>query len=138
MASRNLRDLHPSVAARFTAWVKACRDRDVEVLVYCTYRSLEEQAELYARGRTAPGKIVTNAPPGSSWHNYRRAIDAVPVLAGKPDWSYDPDERHWKVMVEEADRLGIEWAGRWRTFREYVHFQITDGLTLEQAAKETP
>jgi hypothetical protein len=32
-------------------------------------RTLEEQANLYARGRTVPGDIVTWAAPGESRHN---------------------------------------------------------------------
>ena len=38
------------------------------------------QAELYAQGRTAPGNIVTDAPPGSSAHEFGLGIDAQPTL----------------------------------------------------------
>ncbi len=143
MASRSLAELLPEVEGIFRLWLDACRKRGVEVLVYCTYRSHEEQDELYARGRTTKGAIVTNAKAGQSWHNFRRAVDAVPLIYGKPDWSYAdincdrvPDEEWWRVMVEEARRLGIEWAGDWRTFKEFVHFQFTGGLTLAQAREE--
>lgn len=50
------------------------------------YRSLEEQRQLYAQGRTpqeiaqrvskrGSGGSVTDAPPGSSAHNYGLAVD---------------------------------------------------------------
>ena len=50
------------------------------------YRSLDEQARLYAKGRTqyeiqqrvrkhGGGGSVTDAPPGSSAHNYGLAVD---------------------------------------------------------------
>jgi len=45
-------------------------------------RSYQQQAALYAQGRTKPGKIVTNARPGSSWHNYGLAIDLGLFKAG--------------------------------------------------------
>ena len=122
--------LLPSFRAKVEAWVAACAARDVELLVYCTYRSPEEQKALYAQGRTRPGPIVTNAKPWKSAHQYRRAVDAIPIVNGKPDWSYAdlnrdqvPDEPWWAVMVEEAEALGIEWAGRWKSFKEFVHWQ---------------
>ena len=40
-------------------------------------RSFSEQATLYFAGRTMPGPVVTNAPPGYSCHNYGLAIDLV-------------------------------------------------------------
>ena len=40
-----------------------------------TGRSIEYQNELYAQGRTKPGKIVTKAKGGSSFHNYFLAFD---------------------------------------------------------------
>jgi peptidoglycan LD-endopeptidase CwlK len=133
MASRNPDDLVQSARSRCQDWVQACKARGVDVLVYCTFRSAAEQDSLYAQGRTKPGPVVTWAKGGQSWHQARRAWDAVPMVNGKPLWGFGQDLEPWKVYVEEADKLGIEWAGRWDSFREYVHLQITDGLTLERA-----
>jgi peptidoglycan L-alanyl-D-glutamate endopeptidase CwlK len=137
MPSRDVNALVPEVAAKVRAWVAACAARGVEVLVYCTYRSADEQAELYARGRTKPGRRVTNAPAWSSWHNHRRAADAVPLRSGKPLWRYDADDVEWQVYAEEAKRAGLEWAGTWKKFREFDHVQDTGGLTLAQAYAQT-
>jgi len=49
--------------------------KGVKVEVISGLRSWAAQAALYAQGRTKPGKIVTKARPGSSWHNYGLAID---------------------------------------------------------------
>lgn len=152
MPSRRLDDLLPHVATTCRQWLTACDARGIKMLVYCTLRTPEEQAVEYAKGRSVPwrnaqgvlgygrGHIVTNAPPGRSWHNWGRAWDAVPMVGSQPDWSYIdadndriPDEPWWQVAVEEAERLGIEWAGRWTSFKEYVHWQITDGLTIDEA-----
>ncbi len=140
---RALHELRPEVEGIVRLWLERCSRRGVEVLVYCTYRSRDEQDALYAIGRTKPGKIKTNARGGYSWHNFRRAIDAVPMVYGKPDWTYAdldndkvPDEYWWRVMVEEAKAVGLEWAGNWKSFKEFVHFQYTGGLTLEQAREE--
>ena len=40
-----------------------------------TYRSFDEQNHLYAQGRTKPGKIVTYAKGGQSYHNFGLAFE---------------------------------------------------------------
>lgn len=91
-------------------------------MVYCTYRSAEEQDALFASGRTVPGPILTNARGGESSHQKRIAWDAVPTQNGKPLWS---DEQKFAVMGEVAEELGIKWAGRWRgKLREMCHFEV--------------
>ena len=133
MSSRRLEDLVPEVADKVRFWVDACTARGVDVLVYCTLRTWQEQAALWAQGRTRPGLVVTNAKPWDSWHQYGRAVDAVPLRNGKPIWRYDSADPAWQVFGEEAEKAGLEWAGRWKSFREYVHVQWTGGLSLAQA-----
>lgn len=128
--SRSLEDLHPAVRRRVEALLKAAKGEGIDLLVTSTYRDLESQAALYAQGRTAPGKIVTNAKPGQSWHNHRCAVDVVPLRAGKPVWS-DKDPV-WQRVGELGEQAGLEWAGRWTRFREFPHFQYTGGATLAQ------
>ena len=133
MASRNLDDLVENARSKCKQWVQNCAARGVTVLVYCTYRTPAEQDELFAQGRTKPGAVVTNARAWQSWHNVRRAWDAVPMFNGKPMWNFGEQWEPWRVMIEEGDKLGLEWAGRWTTFKEYVHWQQTDGLLYDQA-----
>lgn len=107
-------------------FVKRCNQSGVNVLIYCTLRSNEEQAQLYAQGRTVTGKIVTNARPGESLHNpdsqgFANAFDAVPVVAGVAAWD---DFRLIARMGAIGESVGLEWAGRWKgKLRESVHFQ---------------
>lgn len=136
MPSRSLEDLEPGTRAKVDLWLDNCRHRGVDLLVYCTLRTPEEQAALYAIGRETPGRVVTNAPSWHSWHNYGRAVDAVPMVYGKPDWTYSPHEYHWKVFAEEAERVGLEWAGKWQTFVEYVHVQDRGGMTIAEAYQQ--
>ena len=130
MASRSLSDLTPKARELCMKWIDACRKEGVDVLVYCTYRDGKEQDELYMIGRTKPGNIVTNARAGDSWHNWRRAWDAVPLVAGKPQWN---GASLYAKMGRVAEELGIEWAGRWTgKLKETAHFQVTEGVTLAQ------
>jgi len=36
----------------------------------------------------------------------------------------------WKRVGEIGEKVGLEWAGRWTTFREYPHFQHPQARTL--------
>lgn len=133
MASRTTSTLLPEVQELATEFVARCAGRGVEVLIYCTYRPPEEQAELLARG-------LTKAPPYKSWHQYRRAFDCVPMVNGKPLWSSHGEGGRllpeWDIMVSVADLLKLEWAGRWKRFKEFVHFQKTDGMGFKEAAQD--
>ena len=55
MASRSLEDLAAPVKSAAMAMLARCRAAGLEVLIYCTLRSNDEQAALYAQGRTRPG-----------------------------------------------------------------------------------
>lgn len=139
MASRLLSDLHPDLEVLAGRFLARCAERQVDVLIVCTYRSDTEQDALYAQGRTTPGPRVTNAKAGQSAHNATldgvpasKAFDAVPLLHGKPIWE-DPRDRDtdwtndygWRVMGEVAAEVGLDWYGKAGSrFREAPHFQL--------------
>lgn len=128
--SRNLLDLTPEAAKKATEFVKACKTQhDIDVLITSTYRDYESQTALYAQGRTTPGPIVTNAKAGYSWHNFRVAWDFVPIVNGKAMWN---DTAAFVKCGHIAEELGIEWAGRWESFRELAHCQFTGGKSMAQ------
>jgi len=124
MASRRIEDLRPMMQQKARAWQAACSTAGLDILVYCTWRSLEEQADLYAKGRSQPGKIVTMAKPGTSAHNYGLALDFVPLVAGKALWKAPAPE--WLEAVEIAGKCGLESASKWERFKEWPHLQIPD------------
>ncbi len=131
IASRKVEDLNPIVQHMCAAHVTACIQAGIELLITCTYRDNEEQDHLYAIGRTLPGKKVTNARGGQSFHNYRLAYDVVPMRFGKPVWgTTGEDGKLWAKVGELGQQCGLEWAGNWKTFKEYPHFQFRDGHPL--------
>lgn len=127
--SRDVSELHPKVAAMAKAFVQACDEKGIDLLVTSTYRDNESQNALYAQGRTTKGLRVTNAKGGQSWHNYRLALDVVPLRNGKCVW--DSNDAVWKQVGLIGESVGLEWAGRWTgSMKETAHFQYTGGLTL--------
>lgn len=127
--SRDLKDLVEPVQTRAHAFITACKKQGIDVLITSTYRDYESQNALYAQGRTKAGKRVTNARGGQSWHNFRCAFDFVPLVNGKAQWN---DLRTFRKCGEIAESVGLEWAGRWKSFPEMAHCQYTGGKTLAQ------
>jgi peptidoglycan L-alanyl-D-glutamate endopeptidase CwlK len=124
--SRKIEDLHPHVASLCRKFIERCKEAGVDVLVTSTYRDHESQNALYAQGRTAPGKIVTKAKGGQSFHNHKVAFDVVPLVNGKAIWN---DEGLWRKIGQIGQEVGLEWGGNWK-FQDKPHFQYTGGLTL--------
>ncbi|MFJ5622021.1 M15 family metallopeptidase [Peribacillus loiseleuriae] len=75
------------------------------------YRSIAEQDKLYAQGRTAPGKVVTNAKGGQSNHNYGLAVDYFLLTPdGKTAlWTVNND---WLRVATIAKSFGQKQIGK--------------------------
>jgi peptidoglycan LD-endopeptidase CwlK len=139
--SRDIAALHPQVVARARAFIEACQAQGIDILVTSTYRDHASQDALYALGRSKPGKKVTHAKGGQSFHNFRVAFDIAPLRAGKPVWgTAGEDGQLWARIGAIGEAQGLEWAGRWERMREMAHFQFTGGLTLKdfQAGRHLP
>lgn len=106
-------------------------------------RTLEQQAALYAIGRTTGkiGHIVTKAPPGKSAHHYYCGIDyGLDADRAQPGLQYDEVDEHYRVLAEEAHRVGLEAGFYWNAegrigFRDPPHVQAPLrewGVTWEQ------
>ena len=149
--SRDLHDLLPVVKSRVQSMLTRCAadpwftENGIKILVTSTLRDNESQNALYAQGRTTPGKIVTNAKAGYSWHNFACAVDVVPLRNGVAVWGTKgdgiddnpaddktDDMEVWQRVARHAKEAGLEWAGDWVSFKEYAHFQYTGGLSMAQ------
>lgn len=115
-----------------------------------TLRTFIEQDALFAQGRTKPGKIVTKARAGRSYHNYGLAVDIV-LLKDKDgngtyetaSWETNVDfdgdgVADWQEVVQVFKEYGWFWGGDWTRFPDMPHFEKPDGRTvagLEEAYK---
>ncbi|WP_042357130.1 M15 family metallopeptidase [Bacillus rubiinfantis] len=129
-------ELHPIVAERSKQLIQQTAKKGIVVVITDGYRSAEDQDQLYAKGRTAPGEIVTYAKGGESFHNFGLAIDfALKTSAGKIIWDrqYDGNKNgkaDWTEVVETAKGIGFEWGGDWPQFKDYPHLEMNFGLTI--------
>ncbi len=88
-------------------------------------RTVEEQDALFAKGRTAPGGIVTKARGGFSAHNYGCGLDCT--ADGDHDKAgLQPDyhDAAYHDLGVGAGAFGLEWGGIWTTIHDLPHIQL--------------
>lgn len=116
----------PALAEAWTIGKVAYEDAHPgrHLVLTCVYRSPEEQAQLYTHGRTAPGPIVTqlDGVTQRSKHNLSpaRAIDFCVTIGGKVTW----DVQEYQEVGPYFEAQGLEWGGRWVSFKDYPHVQL--------------
>jgi peptidoglycan L-alanyl-D-glutamate endopeptidase CwlK len=113
-----------------------CEKRGVRYYAISGYRSIPDQDALHALGRTVKnpdgacaekplGNIVTKARGGQSAHNFKVACDYAKdkdiTRAGlQPDWN----TAEYRVLAEEAKKLGLDPGFLWPSFPDAPHVQL--------------
>ena len=127
ISEARLASVCPGLAIRIRKMAEMLAQENIVFMVTQGLRTWDEQDKLYQQGRTTPGKIVTNAPAGSSYHNYGLSVDVCPddpTLAGfQMDWNVNHPA--WKRLVAVGESLGLVSGSEWRTFPDWPHFQLT-------------
>ena len=95
-------------------------------------RTLSKQEALYAQGRTAAGKVVTNAKPGSSAHNFGLAADIWP-LTPDGDFDWEADDELFKIMARIAVSIGLVAGYNFKSIHDAPHVE-DPGWRVAQAA----
>mgnify|MGYP001571352369 CR=1 FL=1 len=119
--------LDPEFVKRLNLFEKKLYEHGIRVIMTWGYRSIAQQDDLYAIGRTKPGKTVTNAKGGYSWHNFGLAADYAFITNGKVNW-----DGPWDVFGRIARQCDLEWGGSLAKFPDRPHVQMTKGKTLAQ------
>lgn len=106
--------LHPFLAERIEKVIEAMSVVGFPMTVVQGLRTTEDQAALYAKGRTTPGPIVTNADGivHKSKHQSGRAVDCAFVRDGTVSWS---EALPWQMYGEMGKALGLLWGGDWKS-----------------------
>lgn len=113
-SAETIATLHPSTQAKVKAWLLEANRQGFLILVYSGYRDFAEQWALrkaYLEGGARAAR------PGESFHNYRAAIDFVPITPdGKADWN----SLHYEMLGKLGEKHGLYWGGR---FGDKPHLQ---------------
>ncbi|AMO20547.1 peptidoglycan L-alanyl-D-glutamate endopeptidase [Flavobacterium columnare NBRC 100251 = ATCC 23463] len=132
ITKERIEKLHPLVRDEVTKIINECNQSltgRAQVRITQGLRTFKEQEDLYALGRTKPGKKVTNAKGGQSIHNYGFAVDICLIIDGKvaswdtvKDWDND-GVADWYECVKIFAKHGWDWGGNWKTFKDLPHFE---------------
>jgi peptidoglycan LD-endopeptidase CwlK len=110
----NINKLGDATKAATLKWYQYCMDRKIEVLIYETIRTIEQQREYVRKGASQTMR---------SYHLVGQALDFVPIKAnGLEDWN-GYNKEPWASAIKYAKSLGFEWGGDWRGFVDSPHLQ---------------
>ena len=116
-------NLHPTLKIKAEQLISKCDKAGLKIRITQGYRSVEEQNELYAQGRTKPGNKVTNARGGFSMHNWGVAFD---FCRNDGKGAYNEDGDFFGKVGAIGISIGLEWGGSWKSIVDKPHFQLPD------------
>jgi peptidoglycan LD-endopeptidase CwlK len=136
--TQRLATVHPILGQRVQSMIDDLAAKGVPVLVTQALRTWDEQAALYAKGRTpkeiaamvhkhGQGGAVTDAPAGFSSHNFGLAVDLVPsaqVDNPQPDWNINHAD--WIAMLTAGPDFKLAEGAKWRSFADNPHFYMIE------------
>lgn len=152
--SRRIEDLDPIVAGMCRTFITVCKQKGLEVIITSTKRSTAEVWAYYVQGRKqlkfvnearaqAGLPAITQADNRriithnlTSVHEFGCAFDVALIKHGAIVWEIKADinENHipdYEELGRIGEAIGLRWGGRF-TFKDYVHFEYTGGLTLAE------
>ena len=130
---RDIKALHPDLQKKYAQLIKLCTKKGITIGVAECLRTKAEQDALYAKGRTAPGKIVTNAKGSSysSMHQWGVAFDFYLKMdidgdGQISDDAYNNAKKTFDQVGALAKSIGLEWGGDWKSIKDLPHIQLKD------------
>ncbi|AKR09672.1 SH3 domain-containing protein [Bacillus cereus] len=110
----NLNNLADNTKAAAFKWYQYCIDNGIEVLIYETIRTVEQQREYVRKGASQTMR---------SYHLVGQALDFVPIQSnGTEDWN-GYNKEPWASAIRYAKQIGFEWGGDWKGFVDSPHLQ---------------
>nr|WP_141432671.1 M15 family metallopeptidase [Bacillus sp. 03113] len=127
---KNLDKLADNTKAKAYIWYAYLIANEINVLIYETIRTVDQQRKNVANGKSQTMK---------SYHIVGQAFDFVPVNGKQANWGGYGDPKI-KAAIAKAKELGFEWGGDWKGFIDKPHLQYnyrgygsdTFGKTVQQ------
>lgn len=122
---RDVKQLHPRLQEKIKLLKAKCSEAGLKIGISECLRTVEEQNDLYAQGRTKPGSKVTNAKGTtySSMHQWGVAFD---FYRNDGKGAYNTSGKFFEKVGKIGKELGLEWGGDWKSFVDRCHFQLPD------------
>ena len=113
-----LKKVHPDLVR---VVVRAAQTTDLDFIVTCGARTVEEQREMVRKGasKTMKSRHIIAA------NGFSHAVDLAAMIGGKLKWDWPLYSRLAKTMkaAAKAEKVPIEWGGDWK-FKDGPHYQL--------------
>ena len=113
-----LKKVHPDLVRVVK---RAAQMTDLDFIVTCGARTIEEQREMVRKGasKTMKSRHIIAA------NGFSHAVDLAAMIGGKLKWDWPLYSRLAKTMkaAAKAEKVPIEWGGDWK-FKDGPHFQL--------------
>lgn len=119
----NRKLLHPWLNFKLTKLLDACEKKGIYLIITEGFRTKAYQDELYAKGRTKPGKIVTNAK-GSTYSSQHMWGIAFDIAINDSKLLYDTATIKKVANIAKSSSVGLGWGGDWKNFPDAPHFYL--------------
>lgn len=131
--ARDITQLHPRLQKKVDELISLCKKNGIAIKISECYRTVDEQNELYAQGRTKPGSIVTNArgTSYSSQHQWGIALDFFLDMdidgdGKKSDDAFNNRKSTFNKVGKLAKSIGLGWGGDWKSPVDLPHVYLPD------------
>ena len=119
--------LHPDLKEEIGRILNALWVLGFKCIITDGVRTAEQQQLLYAKGRTAPGSIVTHADGIIKKSNHQpkadgfgHAVDCCFIIDGKVSYP----SNLMRVYGEMGKALGLVWGGDWKSLVDQPHLEL--------------
>jgi peptidoglycan L-alanyl-D-glutamate endopeptidase CwlK len=112
----HIREVHPKLQK---VAMRAIELAEIDMMITDGKRTLAEQRAFVAKGVSKTMK---------SKHLLGRALDFVPIVAGKVTWNPAPFKQLAPAWKQAAKEVGVKitWGGDWRRFVDMPHIELDD------------
>ncbi|HHQ1299641.1 TPA: M15 family metallopeptidase, partial [Listeria innocua] len=125
----NIAKLATNTRAKALEWFNWCCKNGIEILVYETIRTKEQQSANVANGKSQTMR---------SYHIVGQAFDFVMTKGKTVDWSGYKTATA-KKAIAKAKSLGFSWGGDWSGFFDCPHMQYEyKGYGTDKFTADTP
>jgi peptidoglycan L-alanyl-D-glutamate endopeptidase CwlK len=115
--------LHPWLDYKLSLLLAECEKKGIYLIITEGFRTKKYQDELYAKGRTTAGKIVTNAK-GSTYSSQHMWGIAFDIAINDTKLLYDETTIKKVAKIAKSSKVGLGWGGDWTSIVDTPHFYI--------------
>ena len=116
--------LHPWLKYKLNKLLVECNKQGIYLIITEGFRTKEYQDELYAKGRTKAGIVVTNAR-GSDYSSQHQGGVAFDIAINDNKLLYNVDMLTKVSNIAKSKSIKLGWGGDWKNPVDRPHFYLS-------------